>query len=478
MEWITVNTLDKIEGRCNKKAAINTSRTRAEKAKAQAEYAEVNKQVKRSIGTDKRKYVEDLATKAEKAAREGNMRQLYDTTKKLSGNHSKPERPVKIKEGEVITNIEEQQNRWVEHFKELLNRSAPLNPPNIEAEPTDHPINVGPPTIKKSAWPSDKSRMQEKTISVAAASAAIGLSIHKGKSKILQYNTACNNPIIIDGDDLEDVKTFTYLGSIIDEQGGCDADVRARIGKAREACPQLKNIWNSKQLSTNTKVRIFNTNVKTVLLYGAETWRTTKAIIHKIQMFINSCLRKILRIRWPDTIDNNVLWERTKPDPSGGRNQEEALEVDRTHIEEGTELRHKTSPHTESSRLKEKRKTKENIAGTMKDVKARRGAEIDSDHHLLVAKIKLMLKKRRKTGETVLQRFNIASLQHIDKLNEFKIALNNRSQAIQELLKKETTVENNWNVVKEALNSTFQQVLGLKEHHHKEWISIKTLKRT
>ncbi|VDO96255.1 unnamed protein product [Schistosoma margrebowiei] len=105
--------------------------------------------------------------------------------------------------------------------------------------------------------------------------------------------------------------TFTYLGSIIDEQGGSDADVKARIGKARTAYLQLRNIWNSKQLSTNTKQQ--------------------------------------------RTVGEN------KPDPSGGRNQEEALEVDRTHIEESTQLRHKTSPHMESSRPKEKRKTKEHI---------------------------------------------------------------------------------------------------------------------
>ncbi|KAH9582971.1 hypothetical protein MS3_00007546 [Schistosoma haematobium] len=148
-EWITVDTLDKIQERRNKKAATNTSRTRAEKAKAQAEYTEVNKQVKRSVRTDKSKYVEDLAMTTEKAAREGNMRELYDTTKKLSGNRHKPERPVKSKEGEVITNIEEQINRWLEHFKELLNRPAPLNPPNIKAAPTDLLINVGPPTIEE-----------------------------------------------------------------------------------------------------------------------------------------------------------------------------------------------------------------------------------------------------------------------------------------------------------------------------------------
>ncbi|VDP33746.1 unnamed protein product [Schistosoma margrebowiei] len=96
-------------------------------------------------------------------------------------------------------------------------------------------------------------QMQEKTTSVAAASAAIGLNIHKVKSKALRYNTACTNTITIHGENLEDVNTFTYLGSITDEHGGSDADVKVRIGKARAAYLQLRNVWNSKQLSTNTK---------------------------------------------------------------------------------------------------------------------------------------------------------------------------------------------------------------------------------
>ncbi|VDP34793.1 unnamed protein product [Schistosoma margrebowiei] len=130
----------------------------------------------------------------------------------------------------------------------------------------------------------------------AAFSAAVGLNIHKGKSWILRYNTTCTNPITIDGEDLEDVKSFTYLSSIIDEHGGSDADIKARIGKARAAYLRLKNIWNSKQLVTNTKVGIFNANVKTVLPYGSESWRTTKAIIQKMQVFINRCPRKILSV--------------------------------------------------------------------------------------------------------------------------------------------------------------------------------------
>ncbi|VDP73294.1 unnamed protein product [Schistosoma mattheei] len=55
-----------------KKAAINTSRARAAKAEAQAEYTEVNKLVKRSIRTNKRKYVEDLAMTSEKAGTQSN----------------------------------------------------------------------------------------------------------------------------------------------------------------------------------------------------------------------------------------------------------------------------------------------------------------------------------------------------------------------------------------------------------------------
>ncbi|VDP87977.1 unnamed protein product, partial [Schistosoma mattheei] len=50
-------------------------------------------------------------------------------------------------------------------------------------------------------------QQMQKTTSIEA----LGLNIHKGKSKILRYNTTCTNPIIPDGEDLEDVKTFTYL---------------------------------------------------------------------------------------------------------------------------------------------------------------------------------------------------------------------------------------------------------------------------
>ncbi|KAH9592631.1 Laminin subunit gamma-1 [Schistosoma haematobium] len=117
-------------------------------------------------------------------------------------------------------------------------------------------------------------QMQEKTTSVAAASAAVGLNTHKGESKILRYNTACTNPVTIDGEDLEDVKTFTYLGSIIDEHGGSDADAKALIGKARAAYFQLRNIWNSKQLSVNKPIPSSEFSIQMSTQFYCTWWKS------------------------------------------------------------------------------------------------------------------------------------------------------------------------------------------------------------
>ncbi|VDO91054.1 unnamed protein product [Schistosoma margrebowiei] len=111
---ISVGTLNRIKERKNKKTAINNGRTRTEKVQAQAEYIEANKQLKKSIRADNQKYVEELATTVEEGAREGNVKQFYDTMKKLSGKYSKPEKPVKDKQGKPTTEMQKQRNRWVE----------------------------------------------------------------------------------------------------------------------------------------------------------------------------------------------------------------------------------------------------------------------------------------------------------------------------------------------------------------------------
>ena len=77
----------------------------------------------------------------------------------------------------------------------------------------------------------------------------------------------------------------------------------------------LKNAWASKKISTRTKHCIFSSKVKSVLLYGSETWRKTKTTLWNIQTFINTCLWCIYNIRWPEMISNEDLWERAGQEP-------------------------------------------------------------------------------------------------------------------------------------------------------------------
>ena len=72
--------------------------------------------VKRSLKADKRNYLESLAAEAKEAAYHGNMRDLYATIRNLSGKYSKPERPVKDKDGQSVSDLGGQKRRWMGHF--------------------------------------------------------------------------------------------------------------------------------------------------------------------------------------------------------------------------------------------------------------------------------------------------------------------------------------------------------------------------
>jgi hypothetical protein len=143
---MTQGTLEKAADRKQRKAKVNISRTRAERAHAQETYSTANRNAKTIIKADKRNYVEELAAEAEKAALHGNMKNLYNTTKKLSQKFSKSERSVKDKEGRSIQGEKGQKNRWKEHFRELMNRPAPQQPSDIQPADGDLPINCDEPT--------------------------------------------------------------------------------------------------------------------------------------------------------------------------------------------------------------------------------------------------------------------------------------------------------------------------------------------
>ena len=142
-----------------------------------------------------------------------------------------------------------------------------------------------------------------------------GSMINRKKIELMKMNTTANAPITVGGEPIREVESIVYLESVVDHQGGTDRDVTARIGKARTTFVMLENIWVSGGISMRTKLRIFNSNVKSVLLYGCETWRATQTMQRKIQTFFNTCLRRIYKIQWQEKIRNEDLWERAGQEP-------------------------------------------------------------------------------------------------------------------------------------------------------------------
>ena len=104
-----------------------------------------------------------------------------------------------------------------------------------------------------------------------------------------------------------------------DKHGGTYVDVKARIGKAgeRRICTAQKHLELQSVVITHEDTHVY-CNMKSALVYGADTWRTTNTTIKTVQTFINNCLRKILQIRWADPVSNTDLWERTHQLNAGG----------------------------------------------------------------------------------------------------------------------------------------------------------------
>ena len=105
--------------------------------------SERNKTVKKKTTRDKKTYFEKLANEAEIAARQYNSRELYKITRQLAGKNKSTSRPVRDKQGNLLTKESLQLQRWKEYFQEIVNRPPPDSIPDIEEATEDLNISCG-----------------------------------------------------------------------------------------------------------------------------------------------------------------------------------------------------------------------------------------------------------------------------------------------------------------------------------------------
>ncbi|KAF7254361.1 Dynein heavy chain 14, axonemal [Varanus komodoensis] len=131
---------------------------------------------------------------------------------------------------------------------------------------------------------------------VKEESAKIDLKLNIKKTKIM-----ASGPLTswqIDGEEMEVVTDFIFLGSKITADGDCSQEIKRRLLLGRKAMTNLDSILKSRDITLPTKVRIVKAMVFPVAMYGCESWTIRKAERQRIEAFELWCWRKLLRVPW------------------------------------------------------------------------------------------------------------------------------------------------------------------------------------
>src|SRR6476469_8613503 len=112
--------------------------------------------------------------------------------------------------------------------------------------------------------------------------------------------------ITVEGQRVEQVSKFRYLGSLISEDGRCLDDAKTRIGMARDAFNKGKEL-QTRSIRVDLRKRLIKTLVWPVVLYGCETWTKRKEEINRLNAFEMWMWRRIGKVSWMDKRTNEQV---------------------------------------------------------------------------------------------------------------------------------------------------------------------------
>ena len=140
---------------------------------------------------------------------------------------------------------------------------------------------------------------------VKVESENIGLKLNIQKTKIM-----ASGPITsweIDGETVETMSDFHFLGSKITADSDCSNEIKRRLLLGRKFMTNLDSIFKSIDITLPTKVRLVKAMVFPVVMYGCESWTVKKAERRRIDAFELRYWRRLLRVPWPARRSNKSI---------------------------------------------------------------------------------------------------------------------------------------------------------------------------
>ncbi|KAJ1076035.1 hypothetical protein K5549_008889 [Capra hircus] len=139
----------------------------------------------------------------------------------------------------------------------------------------------------------------------------VGLKLNIQKTKIM-----VSGPITswqIDGETVETVADFIFLGSKIIADGDCSHEIKRRLLLGRKVMTNLDSIFKSRDMTLPTNVHLVKAMVFPVVMYGCESWTVKKAECQRIDAFELWCWRRFLRVPWTARRSNQSILKEISP---------------------------------------------------------------------------------------------------------------------------------------------------------------------
>ena len=156
-----------------------------------------------------------------------------------------------------------------------------------------------------------ESEEELKSLLMKEESEKVGLKLNIQKMKIM-----ASGPITsweIDGETVETVRDFIFLGSKITADGNCSHEIKRHLLLGRKVMTNLDNILKSRDITLPTKVCLVKAMVFPVVMYGCESWTVKKAECSRIDAFEPWCQRRLLRVPWTARRSNQSILKEISP---------------------------------------------------------------------------------------------------------------------------------------------------------------------
>ena len=120
----------------------------------------------------------------------------------------------------------------------------------------------------------------------------------------------------IDGETVETVADFNFLGSKIAADGDCSHEIRKHLLLGRKVMTNIDSILKSRDITLSTKVHLLKAIIFPVVMYGYENWTIKKAECQIIDVFELWCWRRLLRVPWMTRRSNQSILKGISPECS------------------------------------------------------------------------------------------------------------------------------------------------------------------